>query len=460
MNFGDKLNNYMKVLNCTSKDICNLSGLSPTLISRYLNYKRTPRVDSIYIDKIATSLEKIAQNKSIDLKKDDVIQSLNKSINFNYIDYDVFVNNFNTLQSTLNILTVDFAKALGYDASFLSRIKNKKRKPADMDAFIDILKKYIISCCQNSDKKAILASLFNCPISDLNDNGSIVNVFVKWITTSHLDNKQDVFNFLSVLDNFNLKDYINTDFDKVKVPTVPVIFKNSKVFYGMDGRKKAEGEFLKTTLLSKSQEPIFFYCNLPISEIAEDEDFNQKWILAMTMLLKKGLHLNIIHDIDRPINEMLLGLERWLPIYMSGSISPYYFKNPPSNLFCTSHYTSGSIALSGECMKHNQKVSKFYLTTKKEELEYEKEKSKYLLSKAKPLMEIFKENDRKKFDEFMKKYENKDVKIINKKDFKDIDFYVYANDWVIINKNISPEIHFVIYNSKLIKAIKAFLFDI
>lgn len=32
---------------------------------------------------------------------------------------------------------------------------------------------------------------------------------------------------------------------------------------------------------------------------------------------EKGLHLNIIHNIDRPFEEMMLGLESWIPLYMT-----------------------------------------------------------------------------------------------------------------------------------------------
>lgn len=223
------------------------------------------------------------------------------------------------------------------------------------------------------------------------------------------------------------------------------------------GRKQAEAEFLKGTLLSKSSEPIFFYSDLPISDIGKDEAFKQKWVMAMAMLLKKGLHLNMIHNINRPIDEMLLGLESWIPVYMSGAISPYYFENPPSSLFYGSHCTSGSFALSSECLKNNEENSRFYLTTKKEELEYYKEKSKYLLSKAKPLMEIFNESDEKKFKEFMKKQKGCKIEVIKKDTFNNIDFTINKDNWIIINKKTSPQIHFVIYNAKLIKALEEFL---
>ena len=223
------------------------------------------------------------------------------------------------------------------------------------------------------------------------------------------------------------------------------------------GRKQAEGDFLKTTLLSKSKESIFFYSNLPISELGLDDDFKKKWMLVMAMLLKKGLHLNMVHNVDRPINEMILGIESWIPIYMTGSISPYYFKEPPSKLFSESTCVSGVVALSSECIGTNEDKSRFYLTTKKEELNYYKSKAKYLLSKTYPLMEIYKEGDKEKFKEFMKGQDKSKIQKIQNNTFKKIDFDICKNNWIIINKKTSPEIHFVIYNPKLRDAIETFL---
>ena len=94
-----------------------------------------------------------------------------------------------------------------------------------------------------------------------------------------------------------------------------------------------------------------------------------------------------------------------------------------------------------------------------EELEYAKKKSSYMLSKARPLMKIYKEADNEEFEEFMNIDENKNLKIIKKDIFKNIDFCINEDKWVMINKNDLPKIHFVIYNDKLKDAIKNFLIE-
>lgn len=465
MKFSEELNKYMTLLSCSPKELSETSGLSPTLISRYLNNKRTPRVQSDYFKKITESLYKISLNKNIKINYDNLTKTLINSIDYSDIDFDVFVNNFNVFLYNFKISITEIANYTGYDSSFISRLKNKSRKPADLDNFIDTIGDFTVNKFQTINDKENMASFLTCDISIISNPTTYKKAFVQWLTIKHEENNTAIKNFLSTLDNFELNDFINNSkLSKIKIPTSPVILKTSKTYFGKKGRKQSEADFLKTTLLSKSKEPIYFYNNLPMSEASTDENFKQKWILAITMILKKGLHLNIIHNVDRPINEMLIGLESWMPIYMTGSISPYYFVNQPSNMFLGSYCSSGSVALSGECNPEDEENSRFYLTAKKDEVKYYNDRHKYMLSKAQPLMDIFKENDTNNFENFLKEqrvYDKKNANItFAKKDcFKNIDFIINKNKWIIINKELSPKIHFVIYNKKLATAIETFLLN-
>ena len=48
---------------------------------------------------------------------------------------------------------------------------------------------------------------------------------------------------------------------------------------------------------------------------------------------------------------MMLGLESWIPIYMTGQISPYYLKEVKNRVYNHLNYVSGAVALTGECIK-------------------------------------------------------------------------------------------------------------
>lgn len=149
--------------------------------------------------------------------------------------------------------------------------------------------------------------------------------------------------------------------------------------------KKGELDFFKATVLSKSNEPIFMCSDMPMEDMAQDIEFGKKWMFAIAMTLKKGLHLNIIHNLDRPFNEMMLGLESWIPIYMTGQVSPYYLRGFQDSVYCHFNYVSGAVALTGECINGYHDKGKYFLTSNKSDVAYYKEKATCLLDKATPL---------------------------------------------------------------------------
>lgn len=109
----------------------------------------------------------------------------------------------------------------------------------------------------------------------------------------------------------------------------------------------------------------------------------------MAMMLKKGLHLDMIHNVDRSFYEMMLGLESYIPMYMTGQISPYYLTASQNSVFCHFLKVSGTAALSGECIAGVHKDGKYYLTKKKDEVAYYRKRARALLRHAKPLMKIY-----------------------------------------------------------------------
>ena len=458
MKFNEELKRYMDLIGCSATELSKETGISNAAISRYLSGKREPELSSDYFTKLSDALFKLANEKSLNIKKSEIVNNFEESIiaSKNSYDFEDFVGNFKQLQEGLGLSNVSMGKALGYDASYISRIKKAERKPFDIDDFLDRISNYVVGNYSTSEKKRIIAGIIECKPDELKESDRYKNKINNWLLERHTDYNEIIHGFLKKLDDFSIDDYINEDFGKLKVPTSPIILRGSKTYYGVEGRKASEEEFIKITFLSKSDEPIFFYNDLPMEKAAEDEKFKKRYVLAMSMLLKKGLHLNMIHNIDRPMTEMIMGMEGWFPMYMTGAISPYYFPKKPSEMFCTSHMTSGSVALSGECLSNNQERGRFYVTTKKEDLPYFKAKSKYMLKKAKPLMVIYTADREEEFQKFIESEDDGTLKNINGDVFKNMDFTV-SRKWVAINKKLSPEIHFVIYNEKLGNAIRTYL---
>ena len=55
-----------------------------------------------------------------------------------------------------------------------------------------------------------------------------------------------------------------------------------------------------------------------MSDMAVDMKFGKKWMTGLALMMKQGIRLEVIHDLDRPFEEMMYGLESWIPLYMTG----------------------------------------------------------------------------------------------------------------------------------------------
>lgn len=407
MNFKEVLNKYLKELNCSSKKLSNESGLSESVISRYRSGERTPVKNSEQLNKLTKALFNIAKDSGKNkYTLDKIVSDFNSVLTSDDFDYTTFSNNLNTLITSLNINTHEMSKYIVFDASHISRIRYGKAKPSNPVEFSNKICSYILNRYKNPDDINNLMMIIGCKKSDLS-NEKIYSTLFNWLTSEIVPVKNQISDFLHHLDSFNLDDYIKViKFDELKVPSIPFYKAKTKHYYGIEEMKQGELNFFKGTVLSKSKEDIFMCSDMPMEDMAKDIDFGKKWMFAIAMCLKKGHHLNIIHNLDRPFNEMMLGLESWIPIYMTGQISPYYLSNLKNNIYNHLNYVSAAAALSGECINGFHNKGMYYLTTNKNEIEYYKEKSDLLLKKAKPLMEIYRESNIKEYHLFLKKDEN------------------------------------------------------
>ena len=310
--------------------------------------------------------------------------------------------NFNEIISALNISVADLARSICYDASFLSKIRAGNRKPSKSKDFVEAVCAFVVSKYSSQSNKQTISLLIDCNVEDLKNQSDYLFHLVNWFSSNTSIEENSISNFLKNLDEFDLGQYIKAiHFDELKVPFVPFYKSSSKNYYGIEEMKKGELDFFKATVFSKSEEPVFMCSDMPMEDMAKDVDFGKKWMFAIAMTLKKGLHLNIIHNLDRPFNEMMLGLESWVPIYMTGQVSPYFLKGSSNSIYCHLNYVSGSVALTGECINGYHNKGKYYLTSSKSEVAYYKEKAKHILTKSTSLMDIYRAESKNAFSVFL-----------------------------------------------------------
>ena len=403
MEFKDILAEYIKQLGCSAKELCENSGLSAATISRYRSGERVPEAGTENLVNLMKGIVRIAENRRIaDITEQSVSKAFSPFVKGRVSEVTKLQTNFNTLLTLLSVNVAELSRFLNYDPSYVSRIRNGLRQTASPKEFAWGTAQFIARRYQNDSQKALIADLIGCEPASLADYEAYQTLLFEWLMNGSDIPKNDLSDFLEKLDKFNLNEYIRAiHFDEMKVPSAPFQLPTSKSYQGLKEMMDSELAFLKATVLSKSMEPVIMYSDMPMEEMAKDEEFPKKWMFGMTMMLKKGLHLNQIHNINRSFGDMMLGLESWIPLYMTGQISPYYLTGTNDSVFLHFLKVSGSVALAGEAINGYHSKGKYYLTKNKDEVAYYKKRAECLLSKASLLMEIYRQDRERDYRTFL-----------------------------------------------------------
>ena len=403
MNFNEQLNAYMQELHCTAKEVSARAGLSPATLSRYRSGERVPEPNSDAFGRICAALAALAAEQGAPHTESTIAERFLACPDVIASDKEQFRRKLNTLISALGLTVAQLCQYTNYESSALFRIRSGSRNPSDPAKFAADVADLAARAAVTEQQRGALQSLLTCPPETLDDAAQLSALVRDWLMAGQAAAEGDMDRFLAKLDEFDLNEYIKAiRFDELKVPTVPFQLPTSRVYTGLREMMDGELDFLKAAVLSKSMEDVIMYSDMPMEEMAKDPEFPKKWMFGMAMMLKKGLHLHMIHNLDRPFNEMMLGLEGWVPMYMTGQVSPYYLKNPQNDVFLHFLKVSGTAALSGEAIAGHHAEGRYYLTKSRDEVAYYKKRAQALLSHARPLMEIYRAENAEQLRAFLR----------------------------------------------------------
>ena len=403
MQFHEMLNDYLRRLNVTALELAAASELSPAVISRYRSAERTPAPDSEALTRLAKGIASLAGQKGdAALSQESVLRTLRKALGYEEYGQARLAANFDLLVNVLHLRSGEMARALSFDPSYLSRIRMGKRTPANPAAFARAVGNYTARRCRSATERADLAALLGQEPQALVDDASCSAALARWLLSGEAGQPDCTFSFMEKLDEFDLNDYIRAvRFDQMKVPTVPFQLPSFKMHYGLENFRQALLDFLKSTALSRSRDPVFMCSDMPMEELARDMDFSKKWMLGLAAILKKGLHLDMVHDLNRPCAEMMLGLESWIPLYMTGQISPWYLRGRHNGVYGHLLFCSGAAAVEGECISGDFAHGRFLFSQAKSDLPYYRRRADAILQTAQPLMDIYRDASEGAYSSFL-----------------------------------------------------------
>ena len=386
---------YLYKTKCTAKELSAASGISASALSRYRSGKRIPKQEQI--EKLICGFVRLAGGNAPELDEATIRDAFSAYSKKPKLDYQAISKKLNAAIDALDISVSGLSKALSFDSSYLSRIRSGQRKPADMDKFIIETAGYIARTYSPS----AIAGLIKEPAEELVPVGRCASKLCSWFSSETMRHSDYFGELLHQLDAFNIEKYMsNVHFSQAVQAREPEMLSLPKYYYGFDEMKKGELDFFRTVASSGANTAVYMCNSIPMEALTLDTAYMRAWMQSIAMMIMKGADIHIIHDVDRPSDEMMLGLMSWIPLYMTGKVTSFYLPDASNRIYCHTDYVSDNAALYGECITGYHNEGKYCLTQSETDLDYYKRRAQRLFSKAKPLVKTYRAENQESFFNF------------------------------------------------------------
>jgi hypothetical protein len=238
------------------------------------------------------------------------------------------------------------AKHVSMDASYVSRLRSGARRPAKNADYLRPMASYFARHCTEKFQTDALTAAINTAAGPDGESEKPEELILRWLLQEERDTAKPIVAFLDSLSHFSFR----------KVP-VPEPFEGvssssdaaasdeaTEIFYGTEGKREAVVRFLTDVLRQQAPRTLLLFSEENFNWLTEKRDFTVRWAALLTETLRRGNRIRIIHSISRNPDEMLAGINEWLPIYMTGMVEPYYCPRTRDGVFQRTLFVAPGVA--------------------------------------------------------------------------------------------------------------------
>ena len=174
--------------------------------------------------------------------------------------------------------------------------------------------------------------------------------------------------------------------------------KYARHLYGNAGKRKAVEQFFLMILQEKKPQTLLLFSDESMAWLYEDPAFSARWMELFKQVILKGNRVRIIHTVSRDFNEFMEAVTKWIPIYMTGMIEPYYYPRLRDGVFQRTMFIAPDTAavISSSVHQDTEGMLHIFLTDRTAVSALVTEYERYL-TLCRPLMRIFTGQETERF---------------------------------------------------------------
>lgn len=300
----------------------------------------------------------------------------------------MFSYKLNFLMNMTNTSNSAMAHSISLDASHISRLRRGQRKLPKNQNFLVQMSEFFAHQIKDDYQKKVLLSAIQVQGKNPVNEKAFAELIFGWLSE---DNNRTEHSVENILNNFMLTTSSKEEMPILAQEQEHIDFNNSNNFYyGIVGKREAIVRFLSMIVNEDVPQTLLLFSDEELSWLYEDTNFVKQWSALLKQVLLKGNRIKIIHTVNRNINEMLEAVAKWVPVYMSGSIEPYYYPKLRDGIFKRTLFISPKTAaiVSTSIQENTNGMVNFFVTDERAIDALSQEYANHF-SLCRPLMRIF-----------------------------------------------------------------------
>lgn len=468
MSFASVIDAYCKALGRTNREIAAACDISPAALSRYRNGERTPELGSDAVERLIAGFTELTNEDGIefDRKSRSIRESIEGSLASSKILGMSYGARLNALMSLLGLHNADVARLTDVSPSHVSRIRSGQRMPANQRGFARKVAQQASERCVDMRKVGELVELIDAAgempernFYDLDSQDELANVIEQWLLGSNIveSDLDAVVGLLEKLNDF----YFSRELELLERLEPIELAADSqdefaRFYTGIAKMREAELTFFEIAAGHAVSE-VYLSNDMPMLEMAIDPAYSASYRVRVGSLIRRGCHVVVIHSLERPLTETVMALEFWLPLYLTGQVTPLYLRGAGNRTFFHVNYVCDACALAAEAVRGHQVDGRYYLTTCEEDLSYYRRKMGFILERVSSMLEIYREGDAEQLKQFRELEVSLEAKgtgyVVADERFENLHIVSYPGNCVVVTINCEPSIHIIIRHPKLLYAL-------
>ncbi len=297
-----------------------------------------------------------------------------------------FSEKLNILMNLTGTSNSELGRALSYDPSYINRVRAGKRGLPRRQPFVKPASEFFAEAIVTPVQQHAAATLLPRGMPWPEDPKQGAEYLLRWLEATPEEMSEPLgqfFQSISTAAPAELKSEVQLDLTPTEEDTV--------FFYGNEGKREAVLRLLADACENRAG-TLHLVSDESMAWLAESVSFQRRWIAMLIRFLEQGGQITIIHTIDRSLDEMLLAVQRWMPLYMTGRIQSYYCPRVRDGICRRSLFVAPGLAALVGCsiLENTENMANLLTREPKAVAGYEEEFNNYLAI-CRPLIDIYRE---------------------------------------------------------------------